>query len=337
MGQPCGALGLAILLLGEAIKDLSRGELQARLSQLPQALLWLAVRQVPKEWRNDLRSEWRSELDAIRREKSETPLTGLAHGIFFATGLLVRARIIARAYAGRPQVSAIVWEAIRRRIIRGIPLLVRNRAVRPSTGDPALAAPGGSGSGTIVIRRPVAIAVALALTTGTALTLYAVTPSATKPKPVVSASASAAILGSYLARSAAVRPTIQAAINAVQQCTESPASGEATLQQAINTRQDIVNSLSALSISGIPDVAQLVSMLTGAMQSSITIDKSYQIWMADFANSGSPCGSDPSQDSSYVAGVSASAANAAAKAAFVAIWDPIAPRYGQQAYSITGF
>ena len=132
-------------------------------------------------------------------------------------------------------------------------------------------------------------------------------------------------------------PTIQSALDGVRNCSESPATGEATLRQAIKTRQDILNALPALSMSGVPNGAQLVSKLATAMQDSITADKDYQGWMADFAGSGRPCGSDPSQDPSYVAGQNASGAATAAKSAFVAIWDPMAPRYGQQVYSSTGF
>ena len=146
-----------------------------------------------------------------------------------------------------------------------------------------------------------------------------------------------ATLGSYLARSASVRSTIQSAIDGVQGCSESPSSGEATLQQAINTRQDILNALPTLSVSGLPNGTQLVSTLTTTMQDSVAADKDYQSWMRDFANSGSPCGSDPSQDSNYAAGVNVSNAATTAKNAFVAIWDPMAPRYGQQVYSSTEF
>ena len=149
--------------------------------------------------------------------------------------------------------------------------------------------------------------------------------------------AAMATLGSYLARSASVRPTIQAAINGVHGCSESPASGEATLQRAIDTRQDILNALPTLSVSGLPSGTQLVSTLTTTMQDSIAADKDYQSWMKDFASSGSPCGSNPSQDSNYAAAVNVSGAATTAKNAFVAIWDPMAPRYGQPVYSSTGF
>jgi len=149
--------------------------------------------------------------------------------------------------------------------------------------------------------------------------------------------AAVATLGSYLSRSASVRTTIQSALDGVQNCSVSPANGEATLQRAISTRQDILNALPGLSVSGVPNGAQLVSTLATAMRYSITADKDYQSWMAHFADSGSPCGSNPNQDSSYAAGQNASAAATTAKSAFVAIWNPMAPRYGQQGYSSTGF
>jgi serine/threonine protein kinase len=166
-----------------------------------------------------------------------------------------------------------------------------------------------------------------------------VTSPATNPATATQLPGAAAMatLGSYLARSASVRSTIQSAINGVQQCSESPSSGEATLQQAIDTRQDILNALPTLSVSGLPSGTQLVSTLTTTMQDSIAADKDYQSWMRDFASSGSPCGSDPSQNSNYAAAVNVSGAATTAKNAFVAIWDPMAPRYGQPVYSSTGF
>jgi serine/threonine protein kinase len=158
-------------------------------------------------------------------------------------------------------------------------------------------------------------------------------PASTQPP----GAAAMATLGSYLAQSASVRSTIQTAIDGVRQCSESPSSGETILQHAIDTRQHILNALPALSVSGLPNGTQLVSTLTTTMQDSIAADRDYQSWMRDFASSGSPCGSDPGQDSNYAAGVNVSNAATTAKSAFVAIWDPMAPRYGQQVYSSTGF
>jgi eukaryotic-like serine/threonine-protein kinase len=144
-------------------------------------------------------------------------------------------------------------------------------------------------------------------------------------------------LGSYLARSAAVRPTVQAAIDNVQSCSESPSTGEATLQQAISTRQDILQGLSTLDVSALPNGAKLVSTLTTAMQNSLNADNDYHAWMADWVSSGAACGANPNQDSNYVAAGTADSAATTSKDAFVALWNPMAPGYGQQTYTDTGF
>ena len=139
-------------------------------------------------------------------------------------------------------------------------------------------------------------------------------------------------LGTYLARSASVRPAIQPAIDGVRTCSQTPASGQASMQQAISTRQDILNGLRTLSPSGLPNGAQLISALTAAMQQSVTADRYYQNWMADYA-----CGSDPRQNAGYLAGQDASAKASAAKKAFLDIWNPMAPSYGQKTYSYQDF
>jgi hypothetical protein len=68
------------------------------------------------------------------------------------------------------------------------------------------------------------------------------------------------------------------------------------------------------------------------MQNSINADRYYQNWLADFASLGNACGSDPSQDSNYVVGQNASITAAIAKNAFLVIWNPMTPRYGQRTY-----
>ena len=164
-----------------------------------------------------------------------------------------------------------------------------------------------------------------------------VSPSSSPPSQPPG-TAAMATLASYLSQSAAVRPTVQPAIDAVQACSESPASGEAVLQQAITTRQNILQDLQTLSVAGLPNGAQLVSALTAAMQASVNDDNDYHAWMADLISSGSTCGSNASQDSNYVAGAgTASAMATTAKNAFLALWNPIAPTYGQQTYTATGF
>jgi hypothetical protein len=58
-----------------------------------------------------------------------------------------------------------------------------------------------------------------------------------------------------------VRPTVQAAIDGVETCSRSPSSGQATLQQAISTRQHILSGLAGLSPAGLPHGAQLIARL----------------------------------------------------------------------------
>jgi serine/threonine protein kinase len=160
-------------------------------------------------------------------------------------------------------------------------------------------------------------------------------PSATSTQ--LPGAAAMSTLASYLARSAGVRPTVQAAINGVQSCSESPASGEATIQQAINTRQDILQGLQTLDVTGLPNGTQLVSAFRTAMQNSLKADNDYHAWMADLVSSGNACGSNPNQDSNYTAAGTADTASTSSKDAFLAIWNPMAPRYGQQTYTDTGF
>lgn len=134
-----------------------------------------------------------------------------------------------------------------------------------------------------------------------------------------------------------MRPTVQAAISNVQNCSENPSNAEATVQQAITTRQGILQGLQTVSVSGLPNGTQLVSALTTAMQNSLNADTDYHAWMADLVSSGNTCGSNPNQDSNYVDGGTASSDATTSKDAFLTLWNPMAPTYGQQTYTATGF
>ena len=146
-----------------------------------------------------------------------------------------------------------------------------------------------------------------------------------------------ATLASYLSQSAAVRPNVSNAVNGVQGCTVSPADGETTIEQAITTRQNILQGLQTLSVGALPNGAQLVSALKTAMQNSLDADNDYHAWMADLVSSGTSCGSNPNQDSNYTDAVTADSASTTSKEAFVNLWNPMAPTYGQPTYSDNGF
>jgi gamma-glutamyltranspeptidase / glutathione hydrolase len=163
-----------------------------------------------------------------------------------------------------------------------------------------------------------------------------VSPSSSSPSQPPG-TAAMATLASYLRQSAAVRPTVQAAISNVQNCSEDPSTAAATIQQAITTRQGILQGLQTLSVSGLPNGTQLVSALTTAMQNSLNADTDYHAWMADLVSSGNTCGSNPNQDSNYVNGGTASSDATTSKNAFLSLWNPMAPTYGQQTYTATSF
>ena len=146
-----------------------------------------------------------------------------------------------------------------------------------------------------------------------------------------------ATLGSYLTQSASVRPSVQGAIDSVQTCSEPPSSGEATIQQAIDTRQRILSGLQTLSPATLPHGAQLISELSAAMQNSVTADQDYQGWMEDSGGSGGGCATNSAQDSNYQAAQNASGQATAAKGDFLNIWNPMAPGYGQKTYTNSDF
>jgi hypothetical protein len=149
---------------------------------------------------------------------------------------------------------------------------------------------------------------------------------------VQSGAAAAAAIATYLQQSAAVRPTIQSAINAVETCATSGQSGEGILQQAIDTRSQIVNNLYNLDVSQLPEGAQLVTGLSNALSDSSSADEYYEEWMSDVDTYGT-CDTDPTQDSNYEDGQSASQSASADKASFLALWNAIAGEYNEPTFT----
>ena len=149
--------------------------------------------------------------------------------------------------------------------------------------------------------------------------------------------AAMATLASYLSQSANVRPNVSNAVNGIQACTETPAQAEASVEQAITARQNILTGLQNLSVGALPNGAQLVSALKTAMQNSLNADNDYHAWMADVASSGSSCATNASQNPNYADALTADGAATTSKEAFVNLWNPMAPTYGQPTYSDNGF
>ncbi len=170
--------------------------------------------------------------------------------------------------------------------------------------------------------------------TNTTLPPDTTTPTTAPPSTVAPGAPAAAAIATYLQQSAAVRPTVQNAINGVETCNLSAQDGENVLQQAITTRQQILTDLSNLDVSELPHGVELVSDLTQALNDSTTADGYYQQWMSDVGGSGQ-CNADPTQDSNYEAGQSASQSASADKASFLAVWNVIAVQYNEPTYTVT--
>jgi cellulose synthase (UDP-forming) len=120
-----GLLLLAVLLLRDALTDMCQREIQTRLNQLPQVLLGLAILRLPTDWRDDVGGEWRSELDAIRRNLAETPVTALLRELSFSIGLLIHGRAVVRALTGDMGLLATIGGLLSFNISRTIPDVLR--------------------------------------------------------------------------------------------------------------------------------------------------------------------------------------------------------------------
>jgi hypothetical protein len=122
------ALGALMLLAAglfiAAVSGMVQAEIRTRLSQLPEAVIRLAVRRIPQDLREDLGEEWRSELEGIFDANQDMPVTGLTKAIWYATGLLVRGPAVARIFSGTARYARA---AHLHRFLSQLPLRVAER------------------------------------------------------------------------------------------------------------------------------------------------------------------------------------------------------------------
>jgi hypothetical protein len=88
--------GFVIAVITKTATDASAEEVRTRLGRLPQAMLAIAARALPKEERDDLLAEWGAELGFILRHTGGLPLTRLCRGLRFALGLVLAAPALGR-------------------------------------------------------------------------------------------------------------------------------------------------------------------------------------------------------------------------------------------------
>jgi serine/threonine protein kinase len=154
--------------------------------------------------------------------------------------------------------------------------------------------------------------------------------SSAKPSPTPSPSAApqpsaqAAAVAHLLDSSAATRQALHGAVDDVATCT-SVSSAASQIQNAVNQRSTEYSQASALSVSALANGAVVKSDLVAALRTSLAADKDYLTWAQQQLTLG--CTS-PGQSSAYSVAFNADQTANAAKAAFVAEWNPVAAKYG---------
>jgi hypothetical protein len=90
-------------------KTMAQQEAETRLSQLPSALIRLAVRRLPPDLRDDMAAEWKAELEFILTGTDGLPLTRLWRGTRYAGSLLASAR---RTFQHEPAGRTLAHRAV---------------------------------------------------------------------------------------------------------------------------------------------------------------------------------------------------------------------------------
>ena len=152
-------------------------------------------------------------------------------------------------------------------------------------------------------------------------------PSKSASAPATERSAATALAG-LLAQSVTDRDTIVSAVGAVNHCTSAVSQAPAHFQEGATSRQKLLKQLASMSgRSELP--AGMLSQLTTAWQASAAVDTDLSKWAQDEVSSG--CHQHNDANLAAADGPDAQASNA--KKAFVAMWNPIAAKYGLTKYS----
>ncbi len=156
------------------------------------------------------------------------------------------------------------------------------------------------------------------------------TPAATPtPSQSPAKQQAATALSALLTQSVSDRSAINQAYSDVSDCGSLLGQDQQTFQQAASSRQNLITQLSSLTdAQSLPSA--MLSDLTSAWQASEEVDQDYAQWAADENSQG--CADQDYTDPSYEAANSPNEEATADKTAFVALWNPIAQKYGLPTY-----
>jgi len=133
-------------------------------------------------------------------------------------------------------------------------------------------------------------------------------------------------------QSASARKTVLRATGAVGKCAMVPSTGISLMNQAISQRQAAIGRMGSLSVNAIPNGPAMLTDLRQVLQHSITADQDFIGWMQDIQDTGT-CPVSTSTDASFQAAGRADTLAVKAKKKLLALWNPIARKFGQPTFT----
>ena len=152
----------------------------------------------------------------------------------------------------------------------------------------------------------------------------------------VSLQQSVSALAATVAASASDRSRVIAAIDGVQNCSLQPVAGESAVESVITDRRRSVARLQRIAAEKAPTSLVADDLMT-TLNAAISDDLSYMSWMEDIASGHATCGGNPAGDPNFAAAQAQSGRTNADKQQFVALWNPLASRFGQPTYTADDF
>lgn len=139
----------------------------------------------------------------------------------------------------------------------------------------------------------------------------------------------ATAIDQLLSQNDGTRTQVTNAVNDVDNCANGGdlSSDVSALQQAAQTREDLLGQLGQLDVSALPGGDQVVSDLKAAWTDSIQADQAFANWAQDVQN-GSCGSSGPDHTSNWDTAAADSQQATTDKQAFVTVWTPVAQQYG---------